>query len=190
MTNNALKHESANFISLPLPHPNTSLYAASCLVSYLMTSTSSLRNHSLQLLDLSLCSKKCSQAILGEFTGAFVFVVSQQFDDAFLVWGGSADFLDERSDSLRFLRKRTSSTRRTRSNLPTTRNMSLIHADGNTYHPRYQFPIPLQQNLKIQRNFTKSTTSPCHQSIHHHNIGCGTCVCGNGLSRRQGMGKC
>jgi hypothetical protein len=28
-------------------------------------------------------------AILGEFTGAFVFVVSQQFDDAFLVWGGS-----------------------------------------------------------------------------------------------------
>lgn len=54
-----------------------------------MTSTSSLRNDSLQFLDLSLCSKKCSQAILGEFTGSFVFVVSQQFDDTFLVWGGS-----------------------------------------------------------------------------------------------------
>jgi hypothetical protein len=67
--------------------------------------------------------------------------------------------------------------------------MSLIHADGNTYHARYQFPIPLQQNLKIQRNFTKSTASPFHQSIHHHHIGCGTCVCGNGLSRRQGIGN-
>lgn len=28
-------------------------------------------------------------AVLGEFAGTFVFVVSQQFDDAFLVWGGS-----------------------------------------------------------------------------------------------------
>jgi len=28
-------------------------------------------------------------AVLGELAGTFVFVVSQQFDDAFLVWGGS-----------------------------------------------------------------------------------------------------
>jgi len=146
----------------------------------LMTSTSSLRNDTLQFLNLSLCSKKCSQAILGEFTGSFVFVVSQQFNDSFFVWGGSktvskvswrtqkarrnnkvldkdvlkgtrqvawfgdvrvsrtgrmvpADFLDQRSDCFSLGRKGASSTRRTRSNLPTTSNVSLIHANGNAY---------------------------------------------------------
>ena len=56
---------------------------------HLVTSSSGLSDHALQLINLRLGTAKGTEPLLRKLTGSLVLAVSEQFDDTALVWGKS-----------------------------------------------------------------------------------------------------
>jgi hypothetical protein len=92
--------------------------------------------------------KQEAHPFLSQLASPLILVVSQQFNDSFLVGSSSSckhnpssgqrgalpnDFLDEGSDGFGLLREISLSAGRTRRKLTSLNDMAFVHANGNPY---------------------------------------------------------